>query len=159
MEQALNHFDENGNAYMVDVSAKQPTKRIATAFGRIRMNREAFTALREGNVKKGDVLGVSRVAGILAVKKTPDLIPLSHPLPIDTVRIDFALDETGLAVEATCTVQTHGVTGVEMEALAGVSVALLTIYDMCKALDKGMEIETIHLVAKQGGKSGDYVRQ
>ena len=122
------------------------------------MNAEAFAAVREGTAKKGDVLGVARIAAIMAAKRTSELIPLCHPLPLSKVAVEFALDEARQAVEAFCTVKTTGVTGVEMEALTGVSTALLTIYDMCKAVDKGMELGEIHLVKKSGGKSGLYVR-
>ena len=154
----LSHFDETGNAIMVDVSEKPVTAREATAHGVITMNAEAFAAVREGTAQKGDVLGVARIAGIMAAKRTSELIPLCHPLPLSKVAVEFALDEARQAVEAFCTVQTTGVTGVEMEALTGVSTALLTIYDMCKAVDKGMELGEIHLVKKSGGKSGLYVR-
>ena len=154
----LSHFDETGNAVMVDVSEKPVTAREATAHGVITMNAEAFAAVRDGTVKKGDVLGVARIAGIMATKRTSELIPLCHPLPLSKVSVEFALDEARQAVEAFCTVKTTGVTGVEMEALTGVSTALLTIYDMCKAVDKGMELGEIHLVKKSGGKSGLYVR-
>ena len=154
----LSHFDETGNAVMVDVSEKPVTAREATAHGVNTMNAEAFAAVREGTAKKGDVLGVARIAGIMATKRTSELIPLCHPLPLSKVAVEFALDEARQAVEAFCTVKTTGVTGVEMEALTGVSTALLTIYDMCKAVDKGMELGEIHLVKKSGGKSGLYVR-
>ena len=154
----LSHFDETGNAIMVDVSEKPVTAREATAHGIIMMNAEAFAAVREGTAKKGDVLGVARIAAIMAAKRTSELIPLCHPLPLSKVAVEFALDEARQAVEAFCTVKTTGVTGVEMEALTGVSTALLTIYDMCKAVDKGMELGEIHLVKKSGGKSGLYVR-
>lgn len=154
----LSHFDETGNAVMVDVSEKPVTAREATAHGVITMNSEAFSAVRDGTVKKGDVLGVARIAGIMATKRTSELIPLCHPLPLSKVSVEFALDEARQAVEAFCTVKTTGVTGVEMEALTGVSTALLTIYDMCKAVDKGMELSGIHLVEKTGGKSGHYIR-
>ena len=154
----LSHFDETGNAIMVDVSEKPVTAREATAHGIIMMNAEAFAAVREGTAKKGDVLGVARIAAIMAAKRTSELIPLCHPLPLSKVAVEFALDEARQAVEAFCTVKTTGVTGVEMEALTGVSTALLTIYDMCKAVDKGMELGEIHLVKKSGGKSGLYLR-
>lgn len=152
----LTHFDAEGNAVMVDVSEKPVTAREATAHGIITMNEEAFTAVKNGTVKKGDVLGVARVAGIMATKRTSELIPLCHPLPLTKVKIDFELLEDRRAVEARCTVKTSGVTGVEMEALTGVSVALLTVYDMCKAIDKRMTLGEIHLVEKHGGKSGDF---
>ena len=143
---------------MVDVSEKAVTFREAVAHGIITMNTEAFAAVESGTVKKGDVLGVARIAGIMATKRTSELIPLCHPLPLTKVSVDFRLLPQRRAVEALCTVKTAGVTGVEMEALTGVSMALLTIYDMCKAVDKGMELGEIHLVEKTGGKSGHYVR-
>ena len=154
----LTHFDASGNAVMVDVSEKTVTFREATARGIITMNAEAFAAVESGTVKKGDVLGVARIAGIMATKRTSELIPLCHPLPLTKVSVDFRLLPERQAVEALCTVKTAGVTGVEMEALTGVSTALLTIYDMCKAVDKGMELGEIHLVEKTGGKSGHYIR-
>lgn len=157
MEKKLNHFDEKGNAVMVDVSGKLPTSRTAVASGSIRVNETVMRAILEGTVKKGDVLGVARVAGIMGVKQTSSLIPMCHPLMIQKCSVDFETDEPGLSITAVCTVKTEGQTGVEMEALTGVSVALLTIYDMCKALDKSMEIGGIHLVEKIGGKSGHYV--
>ena len=154
----LTHFDAAGNAVMVDVSEKPVTAREATAHGVITMNEEAFDAVRNGTVKKGDVLGVARIAGIMATKRTSELIPLCHPLPLTKVAIEFRLLPERRAVEAFCTVKTSGVTGVEMEALTGVSTALLTIYDMCKAVDKGMELGEIRLDRKSGGKSGLYIR-
>ena len=152
------HPEAAGNAVMVDVSEKPVTAREATAHGIITMNADAFAAVESGTVKKGDVLGVARVAGIMATKRTSELIPLCHPLPLTKVQIEFDLLPERRAVEARCTVKTSGVTGVEMEALTGVSTALLTIYDMCKAVDKGMELGEIHLVEKTGGKSGHYIR-
>ena len=157
-ETKLSHFDASGSAVMVDVSEKPVTTREATAHGIITMNAEAFAAVQSGIVKKGDVLGVARIAGIMATKRTSELIPLCHPLPLTKVSVDFRLLPQRQAVEALCTVKTAGVTGVEMEALTGVSTALLTIYDMCKAVDKGMELGEIHLVEKTGGKSGHYIR-
>ena len=157
-ENKLTHFDAEGNAVMVDVSGKPVTSREATAHGIITMNEDAFAAVQNGTVKKGDVLGVARVAGIMATKRTSELIPLCHPLPLSKLTVDFHLLPEQQAVEAVCTARTIGVTGVEMEALTGVSAALLTIYDMCKAVDKGMELGEIHLVEKTGGKSGHYVR-
>ena len=154
MTNELTHFDAAGNAVMVDVSGKPVTAREAVARGVITMNEAAFAALAGGTVQKGDVLGVARVAGIMATKHTSDLIPLCHPLPLTKAAVDFRLLPERRAVEARCTVKTSGVTGVEMEALTGVSAALLTIYDMCKAVDKGMELGGIHLVEKTGGKSG-----
>ena len=157
-ENKLTHFDAAGNAVMVDVSGKPVTAREAVARGVITMNEAAFAALAGGTVQKGDVLGVARVAGLLATKRTSDLIPLCHPLPLTKAVLDFRLLPERRAVEARCTVRTSGVTGVEMEALTGVSTALLTIYDMCKALDKGMELGEICLESKSGGKSGPYRR-
>ena len=154
----LNHFDHEGNAVMVDVSGKEITLRIATAGGKIRMNPSAFTAVSDGRAAKGDVLGVARVAGIIALKRTAELIPLCHPVMTEKAVIDFEMLPDESAINAICTVQTAGKTGVEMEALAGVSVALLTIYDMCKAMDRSMVIEDICLLEKSGGKSGDYRR-
>lgn len=154
----LNHFDDHGNAVMVDVSEKKITARTAVASGQIRVSRPVFDAIVQGTAAKGDVLGVARVAGIMAAKQTSSLIPMCHPLPISKCSVDFALNEENLAVKATCLVKVTGQTGVEMEALTGVSVTLLTIYDMCKALDKRMEIGEIHLESKSGGKSGEFVR-
>jgi len=154
----LTHFDASGNAVMVDVSEKAVTSRTATASGKIRMNEETMAAVCAGTVKKGDVLGVARVAGILAAKRTAELIPMCHILPITKCSVDFEIDRPSGTVTARCTVKVDGKTGVEMEALTGVSTALLTIYDMCKALDKRMEISEIHLDAKSGGKSGEFVR-
>lgn len=150
----LTHVDEAGAAHMVDVSAKAETTRQAVARGRISMSAEAARAIIEGSAKKGDVLAVARVAGIMAAKKTSELIPLCHPLMLTKVSLDLAADEQG--VTGTATVRTTGQTGVEMEALTAVSVALLTIYDMAKAIDKGMIIGPIALIEKTGGKSGDW---
>jgi len=150
----LTHLDETGAAQMVDVGGKAVTAREAVATGRIDMSAEAATAIRDGLVKKGDVLAVARVAGIMAAKRTAELIPLCHPLPLSRVTIELVPDETG--VTATATAATDAKTGVEMEAMTAVSVALLTIYDMAKALDKGMAIGEIRLVSKTGGKSGDW---
>lgn len=150
----LTHLDEQGSAQMVDVSAKAATAREATAEGRITMSAEALAAIGAGSVKKGDVLAVARVAGIMAAKKTADLIPLCHPLPISGVTLDLTLEQD--AIRATATVRTTHSTGVEMEALTAVSVALLTIYDMAKALDRGMTIGQVRLLAKSGGRSGDW---
>jgi len=152
----LTHLDESGAARMVDVGAKSETQREAVATGRIVMSAEAAAAIRDGLVKKGDVLAVARVAGIMAAKKTSDLIPLCHPLALTKINLDLAPDETG--VTATATVALTGRTGVEMEALTAVSVALLTVYDMAKALDKAMTIEGIHLASKTGGKSGNWTK-
>ena len=150
----LTHLDDSGSARMVDVGAKSVTARQAVAQGRITMSPEAAAAIRAGSVQKGDVLAVARVAGIMAAKKTSDLIPLCHPLPLSKVEIDLALDAEG--VTATATAATAGQTGVEMEALAAVTVTLLTVYDMAKALDKRMAIGDIRLLSKTGGKSGDW---
>ncbi|MVX63777.1 cyclic pyranopterin monophosphate synthase MoaC [Clostridium chromiireducens] len=151
----LTHFDNKGNAIMVDVTNKEVTERTAIAKGRIKVNKEVFEAIKNGTSKKGDVLGVARVAGIMATKRTSDLIPMCHVLMITKSSIDFEMFEERFEVEATCTVKVSGNTGVEMEALTGVSVALLTIYDMCKAMDKNMEINQVYLHKKTGGKSGD----
>lgn len=150
----LTHIDEDGAARMVDVSAKDSTVREAVAVGRIDMSAEAANAIAQGLIKKGDVLAVARVAGIMAAKKTADLIPLCHPLPLSAASIDFELDTRGITAKATA--RTAAQTGVEMEALTCVSVALLTIYDMAKALDKRMIIHRISLLSKTGGKSGDW---
>lgn len=149
------HFDENGKAVMVDVTAKKDTVREAVAEGKIVVNREVFRAVKEGTVKKGDVLGVAATAGIMGTKRTSELIPMCHILPITNCKVDFEMDEDECAIYCRCKVKVTGKTGVEMEALTGVSVALLTIYDMCKAMDKFMEIGEIHLLRKTGGKSGD----
>ena len=158
MENGLTHFDAKGNAIMVDVTEKQITHREATATGKRRVSRPVMEAVLAGTVKKGDVLGVARVAGIMAVKRTSDLIPMCHPLPLTGCSVDFEIDEENLEIKAICTAKTDSKTGVEMEALTGVQVALLTIYDMCKAIDKRMEMNEIHLEKKSGGKSGDFVR-
>jgi cyclic pyranopterin phosphate synthase len=152
------HIDPNGAAVMADVGQKAETARKAVAIGRIKMNAECFGAVRQGSIHKGDVLGVARVAGIMAAKRTSSTIPLCHSLPLEKAAIDFALDADERSVTATCTVQATGKTGVEMEALTGASVALLTVYDMCKAIDRSMEITGICLLEKSGGKSGDYIR-
>ena len=157
MDYPLNHFDEAGRAVMVDVSAKPATSREAVARGRIRVSPAVFAAIEQGTVAKGDVLGVARIAGIMAAKRTWELIPLCHPLALTKCTVDFTLLAEQLAVEATATVRVNGQTGVEMEALTAVSTALLTIYDMCKALDKTMTIGDIALVEKSGGKSGHFV--
>lgn len=152
----FNHFDEQGNAVMVDVSEKSVTSRTAVAKGTIVVSPEILQAIHEGTAKKGDVLGVARVAGIMAVKKTPEFIPMAHPLPVTKAAVDFEIDDEQHRITVFCTVKTDGKTGVEMEALTGVNVTLLTIYDMCKAMDKRMRLENIHLVEKTGGKSGDF---
>lgn len=150
----LTHIDDDGSAAMVDISAKDETLRDAVAQGCITMSDEALAAIRQGLVKKGDVLAVARVAGIMAAKKTSDLIPLCHPLALSKVAVDFEFEDNG--IRATALARLSGQTGVEMEALTAVSVALLTIYDMAKALDKGMIIKDIHLLSKTGGKSGNW---
>ena len=152
------HFDDHGNAAMVDVSEKQDTARTAVAKGSIFMNEECFRKVQEGSLEKGDVLGVARVAGIMGAKKCSDLIPLCHVLPLTKLAVDFEFHEENREIRAFSTAKTTGKTGVEMEALTGVSVALLTIYDMCKAIDKYMEIGEICLVRKTGGKSGEIKR-
>ena len=150
----LTHLDANGGAHMVDVSAKADTAREAVAEGRISMSAEALLAIRSGNMKKGDVLGTARIAGILAAKKTSELIPLCHPLMLSKISVDFEYEANGIRVEAR--VRLNGPTGVEMEALTAVSVTLLTLYDMAKAMDKSMIISDVRLLTKTGGKSGDY---
>jgi cyclic pyranopterin monophosphate synthase len=150
----LTHIDESGAAHMVDVGAKATTAREAIAEGRITMSAKALAAIRDGTSKKGDVLAVARIAGIMAAKKTSDLIPLCHPIALSSVTIDFAFAEN--AITALATARTTGQTGVEMEALSAVSIALLTIYDMAKALDKAMIIDGIRLLAKSGGRSGNW---
>lgn len=152
----LSHLDRTGEARMVDVSAKARTDRKAVATARITMSKAAFSALEKGDAKKGDVLGTARLAGILAAKRTAELIPLCHPLSLTHIGVDFALDEPALSVAITASAKTRGKTGVEMEALTAASVAALTIYDMLKAVDKGMVIGDLHLLAKSGGRSGDY---
>ena len=155
----LNHFDNSGNAIMVDVTDKEITDREAVAKGKIKVNSTVFEVIKNGTAKKGDVLGVARVAGIMATKKTSDLIPMCHVLMITKSSIDFEFFEETYEVEATCTVKVSGKTGVEMEALTGATVAILTIYDMCKAIDKGMIIGEINLEEKLGGKSGVWKRE
>ncbi len=152
----LTHFDAKGQAHMVDVSDKAVTDRIAVAAGHIRMARETFEIISEGRAKKGDVLGVARLAGIMGAKKTPDLIPLCHPLPVTRVAVELTLDPDLPGVRIEATVKTSGQTGVEMEALTAVSTAALTVYDMTKAVDKAMEIGGIRVLLKDGGKSGRY---
>ena len=159
MEQKLSHFDQKGNAIMVDVAEKAVTKRVAVASGSINVSPSVIKAVLEGTSKKGDVLGVARVAGIMAVKQTANFIPMCHTLLIQTCSVDFEVKEADCQITARCAVKSEGKTGVEMEALTGVSAALLTIYDMCKAIDKSMEITEIHLEEKTGGKSGDYKRK
>lgn len=150
------HFDEKRNAYMVDVSGKDITKRAATAQGTIRVSREVMDAVLGKKIKKGDVFTVAQVAGIMGTKRTSDLIPMCHPLSLTNAKVSFETDEEACSITVYCTASTDGKTGVEMEALTGASVALLTVYDMCKAIDKRMIISDIHLVEKTGGKSGDF---
>ncbi len=157
MDTKLNHFDSKGNAIMVDVTRKNITERQAIATGKIFVNDETYKKIVEGNMAKGDVLAVARVAGIMATKKTSDLIPMCHPLMLTQSKIDFEFNEEEKSITAISLVKLAGKTGVEMEALTGVNVALLTIYDMCKAIDKNMVISDIHLVEKLGGKSGKFV--
>ena len=157
MDYGLTNFDSQGNAVMVDVREKQATHRTAVASGKIKVNKAVYDAIVEGSVKKGDVLGVARVAGIMAAKKTHELIPMCHPLLLTKCTVDFELLPEELAVKAIATVKVNGQTGVEMEALTSVNVALLTIYDMCKAIDKTMEMTEIHLEEKSGGKSGTFI--
>ncbi len=152
----LTHFDAEGRAAMVDVSAKAVSVRTATAGARITMQPETLAAIRAGTTKKGDVLGVARLAGIMAAKRTADLIPLCHPLPIDAVSVDLTPAEDGIDIAAT--VRTTGRTGVEMEALTAASVAALTIYDMCKSVDRAMRVQNLRLIHKDGGKSGPFTQ-
>jgi cyclic pyranopterin phosphate synthase len=154
---ALTHFDGQGQAHMVDVAGKPATHRIAVAQGRIVMNPATFAIILQGNAKKGDVLGIARVAGIMAAKKTSDLIPLCHPLALTRVAIDFQPHDSDSSITCQASVETVGPTGVEMEALTGVQVALLTIYDMCKAVDRAMVITDVKLLEKHGGKSGSFI--
>jgi cyclic pyranopterin phosphate synthase len=150
----LTHLDDQGNARMVDVGGKTATRRVAIASGRIRMSAAALAAIRHGDVPKGDVLAAARIAGIMAAKKTGELIPLCHPLALDAVIVDFAFEDGALRATATASLTAR--TGVEMEAMTATSIALLTIYDMAKAIDKGMIIEDVRLIEKRGGKSGDW---
>ena len=150
------HFDDLRNAHMVDVSDKSVTGRRALAVGTIRMNSEAFLAITGGKVRKGDVLTVAQIAGIMGTKRTSDLIPMCHVLCLTNAKVTFELHPESNSVSAFCSVKTDGRTGVEMEALTGVTTALLTIYDMCKAIDKRMVIEDVHLIEKHGGRSGDF---
>ena len=153
----LTHFDDGGQAHMVDVAAKAATHRAAVAQGRIVMDRDTLALILAGNAKKGDVLGIARVAGIMAAKKTSDLIPLCHPLALTRVALDFMVDDASNSVTCNATAETIGQTGVEMEALTAVQIALLTIYDMCKAVDRGMTITDVRVLEKHGGKSGSFV--
>ncbi|MGE5386935.1 MAG: cyclic pyranopterin monophosphate synthase MoaC [Betaproteobacteria bacterium] len=156
MSSTLTHFDAAGQAHMVDVGEKAETTRLARAAGSISMQPETLALIAAGNAKKGDVLGIARIAGIQGAKRTSDLIPLCHPLALTRVALDFEIDKENASVHATATAECHGRTGVEMEALTAVSVALLTIYDMCKAADRGMTIGQVRLVEKRGGKSGHW---
>ena len=154
----LTHFDAQGQAHMVDVGAKAATRRVAVAAGRIVMQPETLAAIAQGSAAKGDVLGVARIAAIQGAKRTSDLIPLCHPIPLTRVAVEFNILQEASCVECTATAETVGPTGVEMEALTAVQVGLLTIYDMCKAIDRGMVIEGVRLMEKHGGKSGSWVR-
>jgi len=156
MNEKLTHFDEGGRAVMVDVGAKDETARRAVAGGSIRMLPATLAIVRGGSAKKGDVLGIARIAAIQAAKRTGELIPLCHPIALTKVSVDFDVDETASRIGCRATVECHGRTGVEMEALTAVSVGLLTIYDMCKAVDRGMTLESIRLLEKEGGKSGRW---
>ena len=154
---SLTHFDARGQAHMVDVGGKTETHRVARAGGTIRMLPATFALIQSGSSKKGDVIGIARLAAIQAAKRTAELIPLCHPIAITRIAADFAFDEPGAGVSLEVTVETFGRTGVEMEALTAVSVGLLTVYDMCKAVDRGMHIEVIGLIEKSGGKSGHWL--
>jgi cyclic pyranopterin phosphate synthase len=158
-DQHLTHFDAQGQAHMVDVAAKASTHRVAVAEGRIRMEPATLALIQGGNAKKGDVLGIARIAGIQGAKKTSELIPLCHPLALTRVAVDFELDSNSTSASVLCraTAECTGQTGVEMEALSAVSVGLLTIYDMCKAVDRGMTIDGVRLMEKKGGKSGHWL--
>ncbi len=153
----LTHFDAQGQAHMVDVAGKDVTHRVARATGTIRMLPATLALIEAGHARKGDVIGIARVAAIQGAKRTADLVPLCHPLPITRVAVEFELDRAGACVRCTAQVETLGRTGVEMEALTAVQVGLLTIYDMCKAADRGMVMDGIRLLEKHGGKSGDWV--
>jgi len=152
----LTHFDAAGQAHMVDVGAKDETHRIAVAAGTIRMKPATLELVRTGSAKKGDVLGIARIAAIMAAKRTSDLVPLCHPLALTRVAVDFEIDEAANSVHCRAQVETYGKTGVEMEALTSVQVGLLTIYDMCKAVDRGMVMTDVRVLEKHGGKSGDW---
>ncbi len=153
----LTHFDAQGQAHMVDVSQKSETHRVARASGVICMRAETFRLVAQGQASKGDVIGIARIAAIQAAKRTSDLVPLCHPLPITRVAVDFDLESEHNRVRCTAQVETHGRTGVEMEALTAVQIGLLTVYDMCKAADRGMVITDVRVLSKSGGKSGDWV--
>ena len=159
MSDTFSHFNEKGEAVMVDVSQKEETSRTAIAKGKIVVNAEVMRQIKEQDNQKGDVLGVARIAGIMAVKKTAELIPLCHPLFISKCSIDFDLNEAQNIIEVSCTVKVNQKTGVEMEALTGVNISLLTIYDMCKAVDKKMEITDVYVAYKSGGKSGTFINE
>ncbi|MBD7909890.1 MULTISPECIES: cyclic pyranopterin monophosphate synthase MoaC [Clostridium] len=159
MENKFSHFDLDGNAVMVDISEKNITSRTAIAKGKIFVNGSVMESILNKTVKKGDVLGVARIAGIMGVKKTSELIPMCHPLMISKCKVDFQVNKEQSYIEAICTVKVEGKTGVEMEALTGVNITLLTIYDMCKAIDKTMEISEIYLEKKTGGKSGEFLNE
>ena len=155
----LTHFDESGNARMVDITQKDETERKALAAGKIKVSKEVFDAVSQGSAAKGDVLTVATTAGIAGAKKTWEMIPMCHIVPLTGCAIEWELDKNNLEIRCRCTVRCTGKTGVEMEALTGVSTALLTVYDMCKALDRDMEIDEIRLIEKSGGKSGHFVRE
>jgi cyclic pyranopterin phosphate synthase len=155
----FNHFDNRGNAVMVDVSPKQPSMRIAIAEALVKLKPELLAAILDGNIVKGDVFGVARLAGIMAAKKTPELIPLSHPLSLHSVEVEFITDQASGGISVRCTVRAFERTGVEMEAMTGAALAALTIYDMCKGSDKAITIGEIRLLFKEGGKSGTYRRE
>jgi cyclic pyranopterin phosphate synthase len=157
MTSPLSHFDAQGQAHMVDVGAKAETQRVARATGSIRMQPATLALIAQGSAKKGDVIGVARIAAIQAAKRTAELIPLCHPLPITRVAVEFEIDEAASRVRCTVQVETFGRTGVEMEALTAVQIGLLTVYDMCKAADRGMVMEGIRVLEKRGGKSGEWV--
>jgi cyclic pyranopterin monophosphate synthase len=157
MTSPLSHFDAQGQAHMVDVGAKAETQRVARATGSIRMQPATLALIAQGSAKKGDVIGVARIAAIQAAKRTAELIPLCHPLPITRVAVEFEIDAAASAVRCTAQVETFGRTGVEMEALTAVQIGLLTVYDMCKAADRGMVMEGIRVLEKRGGKSGEWV--
>jgi cyclic pyranopterin phosphate synthase len=154
----LTHFNKQGEAHMVNVGEKPVSHRIAVADGRIRMQAETLKLVQTGGHKKGDVLGIARIAGIMGAKKTSELVPLCHPLALTSVEVEFNIEEAPAAIYCKATTETHGQTGVEMEAITAVQVALLTIYDMCKAVDRGMVLQDIALLSKQGGKSGTWTR-
>ncbi len=155
----LTHFDATGQAHMVDVGAKQDTHRIAVAAGTIRMKPDTLALIQSGTAKKGDVIGIARIAAIMASKRTGDLVPLCHPLPITRVTVDFEVDAAASSVHCRAQVETIGKTGVEMEALTAVQVGLLTVYDMCKAVDRGMVMTNVRVLEKHGGKSGDWTAE